>query len=39
MTAQLGAKRGDVFKYPEFVNSISGSGGSGEAAKNSNAEE
>jgi len=39
MTAQLGAKRGDVFKYPEFVNSISASGGNGEAAKNGDAEE
>lgn len=28
MSAQLSAKRGDVFKYQEFVNSIAGQGGS-----------
>lgn len=31
MSAQLGAKRGDVFKYQEFVSSVMGSNGGGEA--------
>ncbi len=39
MTAQLGAKRGDVFRYPEFVNAISSSGGSSEKASNGTAKE
>lgn len=39
MTAQLGAKRGDVFRYPEFVSAISSSGGSSGNAANGDAEE
>lgn len=31
MNAQLGAKRGEVFKYQEFVHSIMGSNGGSEA--------
>ena len=31
MNAHLGAKRGEVFKYQEFVNSIMGSNGGSEA--------
>lgn len=38
MNAQLGAKRGDVFKYQEFVGSIMGSNGSSEGTSQGNSE-
>lgn len=37
MNAQLAAKRGDVFKYQDFVNSILGSQGTSEAAASNEA--
>ncbi|KAH7162339.1 hypothetical protein B0J13DRAFT_6890 [Dactylonectria estremocensis] len=39
MNAQLGAKRGEVFKYGEFVNSLMPSNGSSENHSNENSEE
>ncbi|KAK7428518.1 hypothetical protein QQZ08_004956 [Neonectria magnoliae] len=39
MNAHLGAKRGEVFKYQEFVNSIMGSNGGSEGHSNENSEE
>lgn len=39
MNAQLGAKRGEVFKYQEFVNSIIGSNGGSEGASHENSED
>ncbi|KND87957.1 hypothetical protein TOPH_07374, partial [Tolypocladium ophioglossoides CBS 100239] len=39
MNAQLGAKKGEVFKYQEFVNSIMGSNGGGEGGSQDNTEE
>jgi Ca2+-binding EF-hand superfamily protein len=38
MNAQLGAKRGDVFRYQEFVNSIMGSNGGSGASSQENSE-
>lgn len=38
MNAQLGAKRGEVFKYQEFVNSIIGSNGGSEGQSHENSE-
>lgn len=39
MNAQLGAKRGEVFKYQEFVNSLNGpSNGGSEGASQDNSE-
>lgn len=39
MNAHLGAKRGEVFKYQEFVNSIMGSNGGSEAHSNEQSED
>ncbi|KAH7023767.1 hypothetical protein EDB80DRAFT_698531 [Ilyonectria destructans] len=39
MNAHLGAKRGEVFKYQEFVNSIMGSNGGSENQSNENSED
>lgn len=39
INAQLGAKKGEVFKYNEFVNSIMGSNGASEGSSQENAEE
>lgn len=39
MNAHLGAKRGEVFKYQEFVNSIMGSGNGMEGNPNGNPDE
>ncbi|KAG8428678.1 hypothetical protein J3459_002541 [Metarhizium acridum] len=39
INAQLGAKKGEVFKYNEFVNSIMGSNGASEASSQDNSEE
>ncbi|KAI9166641.1 Myosin regulatory light chain 1 [Paramyrothecium foliicola] len=39
MTAHLGAKRGEVFKYQEFVSSIMGSNGGSEGHSNENSED
>ncbi|CAH0016466.1 unnamed protein product [Clonostachys rhizophaga] len=38
MNAQLGAKRGDVFRYQEFVNSIMGSNGGSGGSSQENSE-
>ena len=38
MNAQLGAKRGEVFKYQDFVNSIMGSNGGSEGNSQDNSE-
>lgn len=38
MNAQLGSKKGEVFKYQEFVNSIMGSNGGSEGQSNENSE-
>lgn len=38
MNAQLGAKRGEVFKYQEFVNSIMGSNGGSEGPSHETSE-
>ncbi|KAM5351272.1 hypothetical protein ACJ41O_003995 [Fusarium nematophilum] len=38
MNAQLGAKRGEVFKYQDFVNSIMGSNTGSEGQSNDNSE-
>lgn len=38
MNAQLGAKRGEVFKYQEFVNSVMGSNGGSEGNSQDNSE-
>lgn len=38
MNAQLGAKKGEVFKYQEFVNSVMGSNGSTEGSAMQNSE-
>lgn len=38
MNAQLGAKRGEVFKYQEFVSSIMGSNGGSEVPSHENSE-
>lgn len=39
MNAQLGAKRGEVFKYQEFVNSVIGSNGGSEGQTHENPED
>lgn len=39
INAQLGAKKGEVFKYQEFVSSIMGPNGGSEGASNENAEQ
>ncbi|KAF5129681.1 Myosin regulatory light chain 1 [Metarhizium anisopliae] len=39
INAQLGAKKGEVFKYNEFVNSIMGSNGASEGSSQENSEE
>ncbi|KAI5465496.1 hypothetical protein BGZ63DRAFT_399955 [Mariannaea sp. PMI_226] len=39
MNAHLGAKRGEVFKYQEFVNSIMGTGSGSEGHSNENSED
>lgn len=39
MNAHLGAKRCEVFKYQEFVNSIMGSNGGSENQSNENSED
>ncbi|KHN99661.1 EF-hand-like domain protein [Metarhizium album ARSEF 1941] len=39
ISAQLGAKKGEVFKYNEFVNSIMGSNGTSEGSPQENIEE
>lgn len=38
MNAQLGAKKGEVFKYQEFVNSVMGSNGGSEGTTPQNSE-
>lgn len=38
MTAQLGAKRGDVFRYQEFVGSVTGTGAASGDASHDGAE-
>lgn len=38
MNAQLGSKKGEVFKYQEFVNSIMGSNGGSEGQSNEHSE-
>ncbi|OAQ89377.1 hypothetical protein VFPFJ_05786 [Purpureocillium lilacinum] len=39
MNAQLGAKKGEVFKYQEFVHSIMGGNGSADNGSNGNSED
>ncbi|PHH82677.1 hypothetical protein CDD82_5217 [Ophiocordyceps australis] len=39
MSAQLGAKKGEVFKYHDFVNSIMGSNGAPEGESNESADD
>lgn len=39
MSTQLGTKRGEVFKYQEFVSSIMGSNGGSEETSRENSED